>query len=627
MDALPIPTWVPFLSKLIALWMMEAVILAAIMLAGMAYQTAIGFHRYEPCSTSRSSSGSGPYFVFTAVLALVVHAVVSNKYVGHVVMVCFYLFGLFQDRLGLEHTLFRYGDHPSVTYSDMNGFGHFVRPMVYYDLCWAGVAVILAVLGSLMWTRGTRRASGAASRSRGRVSRGPPCWSPWRGSRSPPRRPAVIIYNTHVLHTYRTAKAEEALQADYEKQYKRLENAPQPRITGVEVGFDIFPETETLEARGTSPWRTRPAEPIDTVYVRSSPESSPQEALRRATPRSPVAAERVAGFYMYELAMLHRPRRELPRSIRLGFHDTASRTRATDTRLVENGTFFNSECLPHLGYQADAELRRTTSARSTASRRGIMPDRRRPAGLANNLISPDANWITFDATVSTSADQIAIAPGYLEQGVDRERPALLPLQDGREDPRLLLACYSARYEVRRGQARRTSTSRSTTSQATSYDLDGWSRDQEVARLPHAKFGPYQHHQVRIVEFPRYERSPSRSPTPFPTRSRSASSRGSNDASPTTSTTRSTSRRTRWPPVVGAPGDRRRGAGRDAARRDAGAVLGAHGDEEAIRRRGKMRRFLKHELDGTSRARLERRRRCRSCGSRTRPTSTTTRGAS
>jgi ABC-2 type transport system permease protein len=33
----------------------------------------------------------------------------------------------------------------------------------------------------------------------------------------------------------------------------------------------------------------------------------------------------------------------------------------------------------------------------------------------NNYISTDSDWVTFETTVSTSGDQTAIAPGYLQK--------------------------------------------------------------------------------------------------------------------------------------------------------------------------------------------------------------------
>ena len=35
--------------------------------------------------------------------------------------------------------------------------------------------------------------------------------------------------------------------------------------------------------------------------------------------------------------------------------------------------------------------------------------------LGNTYISKDSDWIDFETTVSTSEDQIAIAPGYLQK--------------------------------------------------------------------------------------------------------------------------------------------------------------------------------------------------------------------
>ncbi len=66
----------------------------------------------------------------------------------------------------------------------------------------------------------------------------------------------------------------------------------------------------------------------------------------------------------------------------------------------------------------------------------------------NNYISNDADWVTFETTVSTSGDQTAIAPGYLQKQWKK---------DGRNyfhykmDQKMLnfYAYNSAKYEVKR----------------------------------------------------------------------------------------------------------------------------------------------------------------------------------
>jgi hypothetical protein len=51
---------------------------------------------------------------------------------------------------------------------------------------------------------------------------------------------------------------------------------------------------------------------------------------------------------------------------------------------------------------------------------------------------PDADWINFETVVSTSADQIALAPGYLQREWTEGGRRYFPLQDGPPDAGVLL---------------------------------------------------------------------------------------------------------------------------------------------------------------------------------------------
>lgn len=118
--------------------------------------------------------------------------------------------------------------------------------------------------------------------------------------------------------------------------------------------------------------------------------------------------------------------------------------------ILANGTFVNNfQLFPSIGYTADGEL----SDDDTRKRYGLKPkDRMAKAtdsiARKNTYISNDADWVNFETTVSTSGDQIAIAPGYLS----KEWKA-----DGRNyfhykmDQKMLnfYAFNSARYEVKK----------------------------------------------------------------------------------------------------------------------------------------------------------------------------------
>ena len=88
-------------------------------------------------------------------LAIAVHAIVDNKYVGHFVMVVYYVLLLFASQLGLEHNLYKFGNVPAAVYSDMNGYGHFLPRVRAFQAYWGAASLLLLVLALLFWSRGT----------------------------------------------------------------------------------------------------------------------------------------------------------------------------------------------------------------------------------------------------------------------------------------------------------------------------------------------------------------------------------------------------------------------------------------------------------------------------------------
>ena len=113
-----------------------------------------------------------------------------------------------------------------------------------------------------------------------------------------------------------------------------------------------------------------------------------------------------------------------------------------------NGTFVNSLALaPYLGFNEQAVL----TDRNDRWRDDLEPVRRM-ADLDDESqwgigFLPDADWINFKATVTTSADQIAIAPGYLvDESIEGDRRRFVyemdaPMQN-------FYAVLSARYASR-----------------------------------------------------------------------------------------------------------------------------------------------------------------------------------
>jgi aminopeptidase N len=131
-----------------------------------------------------------------------------------------------------------------------------------------------------------------------------------------------------------------------------------------------------------------------------------------------------------------------------------------------------------------------------------MLDRDDPAGLAYNYLGHDADWITFDAEVVTDADQIAVAPGYLQkEWKDGDRRHFVYAMDA---PILdFFAVQSARYAVKKDRWNDVAIE-VYYQPGHEYNLDRMIAAVKASLDYYTKnFGPYQHKQFRILEFPRY----------------------------------------------------------------------------------------------------------------------------
>jgi aminopeptidase N len=119
-----------------------------------------------------------------------------------------------------------------------------------------------------------------------------------------------------------------------------------------------------------------------------------------------------------------------------------------------------------------------------------------------NSGSQDADWINFDAIVSTSADQIAVMPGYLQK--EWEQNGRRYFHYKMDAPIInLYSLQSARYAVRRDRWQNVNLE-IYYQPGHDFNLDRMMESmKETLAYCTANFSPFQFHQLRIIEFPRY----------------------------------------------------------------------------------------------------------------------------
>lgn len=505
-DAMPAQRWVLFGSKLGALMLVQAAVMCMILIAGVAVQIGRGYHHFE----------FGVYFKelfliqmirwwIVCALGLLIHTIVNQKYFGYFVMILYWIVMAFTGIAGWQNYLYRFGQTPAYTYSDMNGYGPFVRPLIWFELYWGLAAILLVIVTNMLWVRGVD--TGGKQRFKLALER-----------LSPAARVGLatfallflaagsyIYYNTVIRNRYLSENQREELRAQYEKQYRQYKGLPQPRITDVQTAVDLYPEQRSASVQGTMWLENKTQQSIDRVAI-TIPEKSPEFTLRELSlsgGQTPILRDDKLGFYVYDLPSTLSPGGRVALKFSFQFANQGFENSDVDTRIVQNGSFLSIQYLPSIGYQTGRELgddsTRHRHKLENAKRMAKLED---VAARNNNYIRSDSDWINYEATVSTSPDQIAITPGYLQKEW---------VQDGRRyfqykmDAPILdfFSFTSARYQVLRDRWNDVNLE-IYYHPGHEFDLDRMKQSMK-ATLAYCStnFSPFQFHQLRVIEFPRY----------------------------------------------------------------------------------------------------------------------------
>ncbi|HEV8375425.1 MAG TPA: M1 family aminopeptidase [Candidatus Polarisedimenticolia bacterium] len=503
LDALPVPTWVGWASKLCALGGIILAMLVAVILTCIGFQASTGYSNFEiPLYLKGLFLVALPQFLFYAALCLFVQVLVNNKFLGWLASSLFYIAGFILPALRLEHSLYRFGTAPNAPYSDMNGYGHFVQPLLWFYLYWGFICAALVALGHLLWVRGSETSFLLRLRvARQRLTR-PASAALVATLAGAAGAGAFIFYNTNILNQYRPTKTRFDRQARYEKQYRQYLRLPQPRVTDVEADVDIHPETRSVAIRGRYSLKNKTGAPIDRLHLYLNPDV----IVRSLEPSNARLdqEDKDLGYRIYRLEPPLAPGAEMRVAYDLAIENRGFVNNGSRNEFVANGTFFNSgDFFPHVGYSKTGELDDPNERR----RRGLPPVQRFPkiddtAARGDNYTSGEADWVRFATTVSTSPDQLAIAPGYLkrEWTANGRRYFRYEMDSPIFD---FFAYLSARYAVKRDHWNDVAI------EVDYHPGHAYNVDRMIEAVKKsleyftANFGPYQHRQVRIVEFPRY----------------------------------------------------------------------------------------------------------------------------
>lgn len=294
------------------------------------------------------------------------------------------------------------------------------------------------------------------------------------------------------------------MAVEYEKTYKKYADHPFPVLMEMDFFIDIFPEDRDVFIKAEGVYKNKGSQPIDSIFFNLDQRWDVKINIPNS---SLVLNDSTLGFQAYRLADPLLPGENIDIVIESNYITKGFENGVGNTSILENGTFFNNfSILPSMGYSEQVELSdKNDRKKYDLPPKLRMPELVDPCGelcMQNYLTNGRADWVDVETVISTSADQIAIAPGSLvKEWTENDRKYYQYKVD--HPSQNFYSFMSARYDVARDKYKEVDIEiYHDPKHAVNVDMMIDAVRRSLAYYEE-NFGPYYHKQARILEFPRY----------------------------------------------------------------------------------------------------------------------------
>ncbi len=505
-DATPVPEWISYATRLVTLVFMVMLIQLFALVSGLAVQAWHGYHRFQLGLYSyellvRDFS----LFVFLAVLAFFIHAISPNKYAGYAAYIAFLTANVFMWRpLNVATNMVQFAGTPNVVHSDMFGDAPYRMSWTWYTFYWSLFCGLLAILTVMFWPRGKqdrwvgRRRNAAQRFHGGWVSATLVCLLAFAATG------AWIWYNTAVVNRVVGPKTLQRRQAEYEKNYKQFEKQAQPRVRSVKYAIDVYPQSRNMTMRAEQVIQNPSAQPLKEIHFTINPNYVTDIDI----PGASLSKDDQKLYYrIYKFDSPLQPGESRTMHFTVKSKNTGFENELSTVELVQNGTFFNNQIGPVTGYDPQRQLTDPDDRKKFGLKEiDLMPPLERNCidECGENYLGGHSDWVDVQTVISTSDDQVAIAPGSLEREWQANGRRYFEYKLDHQSLNFY-SFMSARYEVAREEWNGIKLE-------VYYDRQHpWNVPRMMNSLKKSldyytkNFGPYFHKEARIIEFPRVAR--------------------------------------------------------------------------------------------------------------------------
>lgn len=512
-DATPMSSFIKLAGKYIGLNLIYIVLMLALISSGIIFQSLSGYYKYElHVYFFGFFLEILPFLALYTCVAFFIQSVVNHKFVGVMLVVIFFIANAALGLFGFDHDLYLFGGNSIGTYSEMNGYGHFLKPYLIIKSYWFLFGMLLLIIASLVSVRGVE----TNLIKRIKVSK-------YRLSNPLLKLSCLVLlvfiavgsfifYNTNVLNTYWSNSEATAFRVAYEKELKQFEYIPQPKLVDVNLQLELYPSTRDYTVEGYYILKNTNTEDITSIHIQKLIEGNVTlDSLSFEGGFTIDNQYKKFDYSIFNLNTALKPGDSVKMYFKQSYTTKGFELGGSNVNINNNGTFFNNSDLPTIGYNSKYELKDSSEREDyNLPLRSNKAEREDVNELVNARSGSDSDGLNFEMIIGTSIDQTALVPGdLLEQWTENNRNYF---HYKMENPIInFYSIVSAKYEIKKEKwiLRQDSVVRPIDLEIYYHKEHSYNIERMMTGIKASldyysiNFSGYQYQQLRIMEFPRY----------------------------------------------------------------------------------------------------------------------------
>jgi hypothetical protein len=388
----PVSSSVQFFAKWFSMASIIVLLLVGVSITGIVFQIVYQYPYIEWLTYISIGYLVGLPLLLSSGIIIAIQKLIRHRYAGLVAATIFVLLTTTSmgTALGLKNPLLRIGAAFGGEYSAMNGFAAYIYAFswkMFFGICTVVSIMMLAV----QFQQKARKAFNLkAVLSLAVLLTGAIASGFYMGNR-------VEVPNE---------EADLQWQANYEKKYRAFQYLPKPAITAIQTNIDLFPESNSYKASATYNLKNTTAQPITRLLFYLNKDITLKSI--KVGNQNADTADAEFGHCWINLDKPLQPNDSIRASFEFSYTRNVFSRISSFNAIVENGTFIRiSNYFPQLGYQAGNEIDNETERKNRNLGKAT------PRKSLEAARTPEAEWLSIDMQLSTSANQTAIGVGEL----------------------------------------------------------------------------------------------------------------------------------------------------------------------------------------------------------------------